>query len=64
MNVKMKEFQQAKEYYQQAMEIWITQLGPNHDDVAISYYGIAEVCFKMEEFQQAKDYHQQHWKFG
>ena len=55
----MNEFQQAKDYYQQALEIWKTQLGPNHVDVATCYFNLGTVYSKMNEFQQAKDYYQQ-----
>ena len=59
MYVEIKEFQQAKDSHQQALEIRKTQFGPNHVDVGTSCYWLAQVCYNMGEFQQAKDYHQQ-----
>ena len=54
----MGELEQAKDYHQRALEIWIKVLGPNHIDVATSCNNLGLVYEAMGELEQAKDYHQ------
>ena len=48
--------EQAKDYHQRAIEIWIKVLGPNHINVATSYNNLGVVYEAMGELEQAKDY--------
>ena len=54
----MGELEQAKDYHEKVMEIYINVLGPNHIDVATSYNNLGLVYEAMGELQQAKDYHE------
>ena len=49
--------QQEKENYFRELEFRLKDLGPEHVDVAGSYYGLGTVCHVLGELQQAKDYH-------
>jgi preprotein translocase subunit SecA/nephrocystin-3 len=49
---------QAKDYYQRALEIREKQLGPNHVHVADSYNNIGLVHYDKCDLDQAKDYYQ------
>ena len=54
----MGELDQAKDYLQQALEIFTNVLGPNHKDVAESYSNLGLVYRALGELELAKDYHQ------
>ena len=49
------DFQQAKDNYTRALDIYVNQLGPEHADVATSYNNLGIVCRNLGDFQQAKD---------
>ena len=54
----MGELEQAKDYHEKAMEIYINILGPNHINVATSYGNLGSVYKAMGELELAKDYHE------
>ena len=49
--------QQKKDNYFRELEFRLKDLGPEHVDVAGSYYDLGAVCYVLGELQQAKDYH-------
>ncbi|CAB4025405.1 Nephrocystin-3, partial [Paramuricea clavata] len=49
---------QAKDYYQRALEIQEKLLGPNHIDIAASYNNIGGVYYDKGNLDQAKNYYQ------
>jgi tetratricopeptide (TPR) repeat protein len=55
---KKGDLDQAKDYYQRALEIKEKQLGPNHVDVALTYNNIGLVYREKGDLDQAKDYFQ------
>ncbi|CAB4013397.1 Nephrocystin-3 [Paramuricea clavata] len=55
---KMGKFDQAKDYYQRALEIREKLLGPHHVNVADSYNNIGTVYDEKGDLDQAKDYYQ------
>ena len=54
----MGELEQAKDYHEKAMEIFINILGPNDINVAASYNNLGSVYEALGELEQAKDYHE------
>ena len=50
----MGKLEQAKDYFQQALEIWKTQLGPNHVEVASCCNNLAGVYHKIGKLEQAR----------
>ena len=54
----MGDLEQAKDYHQQALEIQMRELGPNHADVCASYNNLGTLYQGMGELELAKDYHQ------
>ncbi|CAB4037426.1 nephrocystin-3-like, partial, partial [Paramuricea clavata] len=55
---RMGHFDQAKDYYQRALEIEEKQLGPDHVDLAKFYNNIGGVYCTKGDLNQAKDYYQ------
>ena len=54
MYTEKGDIDQAKDYYQRALEIQEKQLGPNHVDVAVSYNNIGAVYYDKGNLDQAK----------
>ena len=49
---------EALEYYQKSLAIWLKQLGSDHPRVITSYNNIGEVYNKKGEYDKALEYHQ------
>ena len=58
MYYDLDEDEEAKNCYEQTLEIQKAQSTPNHADVA-TFDTLGEVCSKMDELEQAKNYLQQ-----
>ena len=48
----MGSLEQAKDYYEQALRIWKTQLGPNHVLVATCNRNLGTVCLRLMNFNR------------
>ncbi|CAB4023367.1 Nephrocystin-3 [Paramuricea clavata] len=55
---KMGDYEQAKDYHQQALAIKEKQLSPDNVNVALSYSNLGTVYRAKDELDQAKDYHE------
>ena len=54
----LRDFEQAKEYHQRALDIELDKLGPEHVNVARSYHNLAFIYKHLGDFEQAKEYQQ------
>ena len=52
------DFEQAKEYQQCDLEIQLDKLGPEHVNVATSYFNLASIYRDLGDFEQAKAHQQ------
>ena len=51
------DFQQAKDSYACALDIYVKQLGLDHVNVATSYNNLGTIYRNLGDFQEAKDSH-------
>ena len=51
------DFQQAKDNYARALDIYVKHFGPDHVYVATSYDNLGAVYRNLGDFQQAEDSH-------
>ena len=54
----MGNLQQAKEYYERALDITLKKLGPEHADVVRTYNNFGNVQRHMGNKQQTKEYYE------
>ena len=52
------EYQEALEFHQKCLDIYLKSLPPNHPNLATSYNNIGLVHDKMGEYSKALEFHQ------
>ena len=52
------DLEQAKEYQQRALAIYLGKLGSEHETIATSCDSLASICRDLGDFEQAKEYQQ------
>ena len=58
VRLDLGDFQEAKQYYEKALNIRTEQLGSNHVGVAMCYDNLGNVHANLGHIQQAKQYYE------
>ena len=51
-------YDEALEYYNKALTIYLNKLGEDHPDVAMTYMNLGKLCEKLEQYQTALEYYE------